>query len=166
MSQPDPTTPAKSLYFDAILTPNRSLPTWGFRLLLASMVVFLGSLGFAFAQLGAWPVAGFCGLEFVLVWGAFKLSYRSGRMYEAIRLDDETLTVSRVVPNRPVRSYAFQPSWVRVAIDDPPRHDSKLTLSSHGRTISVGSFLTPRERVELADALRQAIEVWRNPVRA
>lgn len=166
MSQHVTPAPQAPLYFDAVLTPNRSLPRWGFRFLMASMVVFLGSLGFAFAQLGAWPVAGFCGLEFVLVWGAFQLSYRSGRLYEKIRLDDEALTVSRVVPNRPVKSFVFQPSWVRVAMDNPPGHDSKLTLSSHGRTISVGSFLTPDERLEVAQALGEAIARWRSPATA
>jgi len=163
MNQPDTPAPGGPLYFDAVLTPNRSLPRWGFRLLMASMVVFLGSLGFAFAQLGAWPVAGFCGLEFVLVWGAFHLSYRSGRMYEEIRLDDAALTVRRVEPNRPTRSFRFQPTWVRVAMDDPPRHDSKLTLSSHGRTVAVGGFLSPDERLEVAQALAEAIERWRSP---
>jgi len=166
MSHSETRAPGGPLYFDAILTPNRSLPRWGFRLLMASMVVFLGSLGFAFAQLGAWPVSGFCGLEFVLVWGAFHLNYRSGRMYEQIRLDEKELTISRVVPNRPVKSFVFQPTWVRVAIDNPPQHDSKLLLSSHGRTISVGSFLSPDERLEVAEALREAIERWRSPARA
>ena len=110
MTQYDTTSPDRPVYFDAVLAPNRSLPRWGFRLLMASFVVFLSGLGFAFAQLGAWPVAGFCGLEFALIWGAFHLNYRSGRMSEAIRLDGEALTVKRLAPNRPVRSWRFQPS--------------------------------------------------------
>ncbi len=163
MNDGDATADNRPPYFDAVLTPNRSLPRWGFWLLMAVLAVFLGSLGFAFAQLGAWPVAGFCGLEVALVWGAFHLNYRSGRMFEAVRLDDDGLTVKRHVPNRPTRSWQFQPTWVRVAMDEPPQHDSKLTLSSHGRTVAIGTFLSPEERLEVAQALRQAIDRWRRP---
>ncbi len=154
---------ARRYYFDAVLTPNRSLSRRGFWLLMTVLVVVLGSLGLAFATLGAWPVAGFCGLEVFLVWGAFHLNYRSGRTVESVRLDDDALTVTRAVPHRPVKSWQFQPHWVRVNMDDPPDHDSMLRLSSHGRTVTIGSFLTADERLEVAQALRQAIEDWRNP---
>ena len=35
-------------------------------------------------------------------------------------------------------------------IDDPPRHDSLLTLGSHGRSLVVGAFLSAEERLEVA----------------
>ena len=44
-----------------------------------------------------------------------------------------------------------------MAIDDPPAHHSQLTLSSHGRSLVVGAFLTAEERLELARALRDAL---------
>ena len=163
MTPPNATDTARQYYFDAVLTPNRSLSRRGFWLLMAVLVVTLGGVGFAFSTLGAWPVAGFCGLEVFLVWGAFHLNYRSGRMVESVRLDEETLTVTRAIPNRPAKSWQFPPQWVRVSMDDPPEHDSKLQLSSHGRTVTIGGFLTADERLEVAQALRQAIEDWRNP---
>ena len=49
-------------------------------------------------------------------------------------------------------------------MDDPPQHDSRLTLSSHGRTVAIGTFLSPEERLEVAHALGRAIERWRSPV--
>ena len=42
-------------------------------------------------------------------------------------------------------------------MDDPPDHGSQLILSSHGRSLVVGSFLTPAERLDLARALRHAL---------
>ena len=35
---------------------------------------------------GAWPVIGFFGLDVALIYLAFKLNYRSGRLYETIEL--------------------------------------------------------------------------------
>ena len=42
--------------------------------------------GMMFWMLGAWPIMGFCGLDVLLVYIAFRASYRSGRAYEAIEL--------------------------------------------------------------------------------
>ena len=42
-------------------------------------------------------------------------------------------------------------------MDDPPGVKSPLTLSSHGKALEIGSFLTPEERLEVAQALRAAL---------
>jgi uncharacterized membrane protein len=42
-------------------------------------------------------------------------------------------------------------------MDDPPEHESQVTLSSHGQTLTVGSFLSPEERLDFAKALREAL---------
>lgn len=105
---------------------------------------------------------GFCGLEFLLLYGAFRLNYRAARAYERLRLSNDGLEISRVRPNGAVAQvWRIQPNWLRIDIDNPPEHDSPLTLSSHGRRIVVGSFLAPNERLELAEALREALDRWR-----
>ena len=48
-----------------------------------------------------------------------------------------------------------------MTIDEPPEHDSPLLLSSHGRSLAIGRFLTVEERAELARALREALARWR-----
>ena len=68
----------------------------------------------------------------------------------------------RVSPGGEVGRWEFEPTWLQVSIDNPPRHDSQLRLSSHGRSLVIGAFLTPAERVEVAEALRDAIAEWRN----
>jgi uncharacterized membrane protein len=57
--------------FEALLTPHRSLGRRGFALL---MILFTGLCmfdGFIFLMAGAWPILGFCGLEVLLLFGAF-----------------------------------------------------------------------------------------------
>lgn len=150
------------VYFDTVLRPHRSLSPAGFGLLMAALTVGLAGLGFAFFAIGAWPVLGFCGLEFGLVYLAFRINYRDGRAYEHLRLGATTFEVRRVDGRGRSRGiWRFEPNWLRVAIDDPPDHGSQLALSSHGRELVVGSFLTPEERLDLARALRRAIETWR-----
>lgn len=150
------------VFFDAVLHPHRSLSPFGFRLVMMLAAGGLFTVGLLFWLSGAWPVVGFCGLEFVLLYGAFRLNYRAARAYERLRLSDDGLEVSRVRPNGTVAGvWLVQPNWLRIDIDKPPEHDSQLTLSSHGRRIVVGSFLTPEERLDLAEALGEALDRWR-----
>jgi uncharacterized membrane protein len=149
------------VYFDAVLTPHRSLSLLGFRLLMGITAFTIFTVGTGFWLLGAWPVMGFCGLEFGLLYVAFKLNYRQARVFETVRLTDTGLTVRRVWPHGRERRWEFQPNWLAVRIDEPPEHHSQLTLSSHGRSLVVGAFLTPEERLQVAQALRRALADWR-----
>ena len=143
--------------FDAVLTPHRSLTRAGFVVLITVFVVLSSAVGLYFLSIGAWPVTGFCGLEVVALYIAFRLSYRSGRLRETLQLSAERLTVRRFAPSGTMREWRFQPFWLRVDIDDPPANDSRLTLTSHGRSLTVGGFLTAPERFALAQALRAAL---------
>jgi uncharacterized membrane protein len=145
------------LVFDATLMPHRSLSPFGFILLMGAVALVGFSIGVAFFLMGAWPVFGFCGLEVVLFYVLFRLSYRSGRMFERVRLTATALTVERHHVGGRVSRWSFQPYWLRVIMDDPPRHESRVVLSSHGRSLSVGNFLSPEERLDFARALRDAL---------
>lgn len=149
--------PSDELLFDAVLTPHRSLSPRGFLVLMLLVGGVSFAAGLAFFLAGAWPVVGFLGADVLLIFCAFKLSYRSARMHESLRLTRGALTVERVEVSGRSQSWRFQPTWLQVLIDDPPRHESRLTLRSHGRSLTVGDFLSPEERVDLAKALRQAL---------
>ena len=49
-------------------------------------------------------------------------------------------------------------------MDDPPHRRSKLILRSHGRGLEIGGFLTPSEKLDLARAIRRALDAARAPV--
>ncbi len=130
--------------------------------MLAVAVAGFG-IGTAFFLIGAWPVLGFCGLEVLLIYWAFRLNYRSAQGHERLRLTESALEVRHVDPDGSTRSFALEPHWLQVRIDDPPKDDSQLTLTSHGRTLIVGRFLTPEERLEVARALRSALDLRKLP---
>lgn len=148
---------SRPLHFDALLHPHRSLGPKGFWILMGVVVAISTAAGVAFMLHGMWPVFGFYGLDVVLLYWAFQASYRSGRLYETVQLSDDELVVRRVQPSGAAREWRFEPTWLRVEIDDPPGHRSPLVLASHGRRLEIGSFLAPEERRELAQALRDAL---------
>ena len=143
--------------FDAVLTPHRSLPPAGFLALMAALVVISFLAGLAFFLVGAWPVVGFLGLDVLLVFVAFRVNYRRGRMYETLCLTRDALTVCRVDPRGGETNWRFEPAWLQVLLEDPKAHGSRLTLRSHGRSLAIGAFLTAEERRGLAEALTAAL---------
>lgn len=148
---------AAGAVFDAILTPNRSLPRRGFIAVMAAVAGCSAAVSAGFFIAGAWPVIGFCGLDVLLVWAAFKLSYRQGRLKERVRLTRDHLLVSRILPSGHETRWRLDPRSTRVAIDRPVGHESQVRVLSKGRTLILGSFLSPEERGDFADALRAAL---------
>lgn len=69
------------LYFDAVLRPHRSLGPTGFFILMSAVCVVSFGYGIVFIMIGAWPIFGFLGLDALLIYFAFRMSYRSGRLY-------------------------------------------------------------------------------------
>ncbi|MBI1391546.1 MAG: DUF2244 domain-containing protein [Alphaproteobacteria bacterium] len=156
-----PTPPASSETageaFEALLYPNRSLPPAGFAIVMGIVICVNLTLGVYFAAIGAWPVLGFCGVDIFLVWLAFKVSYRQGRLHERIRLDAEELVVSRVLPSGHESRWRLQPFWTSVSIVAPKEHHAEVRLTSRGRTLILGSFLSPKERVAFGGTLKEAL---------
>lgn len=151
------------ILFDAVLYPHRSLSPRGFTILMTLLGAISFAAGFSFIALGAWPVFGFLGLDVALVYFAFRLNYRAARNYELVRLTENALSIARGGPRGVRETHSFQPNWVRVEMDDPPEHESQLRLTSHGRTVTIGAFLTPDERLDLARALMAELNRLRQP---
>ena len=149
--------------FDAVLHPHRSLSPIGFLILMVVLSAVSFTTGIAFLMMGAWPVFGFFGLDVLLVYIAFRANYRSGLVYETLRLTRDELSVRRVMPSGESKSWSFQPYWLRIEMDDPPRYDSELRLSSHGNSLVIAAFLPMEEKVEVAEALKAALALARRP---
>lgn len=158
-AEPDPTP----VHFEAVLHPHRSLTPAGFSVLMGLFGGVSMAFGTAFLLIGAWPVFGLFGLDVLLLWYAFRRNDRDAAVYETVRLTDRLLTVRRFQLRREPQVWRFEPGWLRVIMDDPPEHHSQLTLTSHGRSLVIGNFLTPEERLGLARALADALRRWRSP---
>ena len=160
MSEPSPASSPPVLY-DAELAPHCSLPPRGFAVVMLLLAGVSGAVGVAFVLRGAWPVTPFFGLDLLLVYLAFRMSYRQARRREALRLTEESLTVERVDPKGGRRSWRFQPFWLRVVLEEKDEHSNRLVLASHGRSLVVGSFLGPAERRDVARGLTNALARWK-----
>ncbi|HYM73549.1 MAG TPA: DUF2244 domain-containing protein [Stellaceae bacterium] len=157
----DLAAPPANVLFERVLLPYRSLPPRGFNILMLALGLVSIAVGTLFVSLGAWPVCGFFGLDVGLVYVAFRLSYRSARQRETLRLADDHLTVERIGIRGDRRFWRFQAFWVRVIFDELPDETNRLAVASHGQSLPIGTFLPPPVRRELAGTLREALARWR-----
>jgi uncharacterized membrane protein len=144
--------------FEAVITPHRSLPHFGF-LLLMGFVTFISFIaGLVFFMAGAWPIFGFFGLDVVLLYWAFRINYRAAAAYEVVTVTPVELRVRKVNPRGRIREWAINPLWVTL---DKVVHEEfgieHLFLVSRGKRLVVASFLGPDEKASFAQALGRAI---------
>ena len=154
----------KPAFFYAEMRPHRSLSPMGFWILMAAIGGVSFITGMVFLLAGAWPVFGFFGLDVVLVYVFFRLNYREARAFETLTLTETELLFCRVSPKGKVNSYRFEPYWLHVTIDTLSQTQSRLTLSSHGKTVEIGAFLTADEKVDLAHEVRSALRRQREHI--
>lgn len=125
----------------------------------AALSFFSLCIGAFFWFQGATLVMPFAWLELLALGVALVLYARHATDSESIRLHSGRLTVEHACGSR-VERIEFAPSWVRVE----PEHGSRslIELSGQGRRISVGRFVRPELRRQLADELRWALRRWQS----
>jgi uncharacterized membrane protein len=154
----DPTGEAPKL-FSARLTPHRSLNRTGFLVLMGIVSAVSFAAGVVFLLMGAWPVFGFFGLDVLVIYWAFRVSFRRANASEEITVTPSELRVRRISHRGHVVEWVLNPLWVRL---DQKTHAEfgieRLYLVSSGRRVSIGSFLGPDEKASFAKALLAALQ--------
>ncbi len=158
-------SPTDAQIFAARLTPHRSLNPRQFHILLAAFCAIIFATGLPFVILGAWPVAGFMGLDVALVYFAFRASFRSARAYEDVRVTPLELTLAKVSARGARREWRFSPGFVRLEKDEHEEYGvQRLAFVSKGRRVEVAGFLGPDAKADLARDLTRALnEARRGP---
>jgi uncharacterized membrane protein len=144
-------------FFEAVVRPHRSLNLFGFRLLMAVLIIANGVFALAMILQGAWPVVGFLGLDVLGVYIAFRLSYAQTRAFERISIAENSLVVAQVDGRGRAREWRCPSYWASVGYDEDKDERGVLTVGSHGKRIEIGHFLHRKEREELARQLRDAL---------
>lgn len=155
-------TPNDQPIFEAQLRPYRSLGRTGFILVLLTFAAGWLVVGGIALSRGAWPVFGYCGLDLLLVYGAFKLNYRSARAREELRLSRVELQIRQFAPSGRMREHLFNPFWTRFRV---ARHEeigiTSMKVEGQGQSVQVGSFLNPDDRESFASAFSRALATTR-----
>ncbi|AXV16275.1 hypothetical protein CYG48_11520 [Neorhizobium sp. SOG26] len=144
--------------FAAELTPYRSLGKTGFRVVLVLTGVICLGYGVFFLATGAYPIGFFFGLDFLGLYLALKMSYRSGRQREEVVVSRTDLSIRKFSPAGRMVEHRFNPFRARF---DVRRHDEfgiiGMYVTGEGRATDIGSFLNPDDRESFAKAFMGAL---------
>jgi len=154
----DSDLPSARPAYQVTLWPNRSLSRRGFRglMLIAGIGLAIPVLPFLGGPVG-WALAPFALGALALLWLFLKRNYRDGRLTEELSLWPDLLAVTRREPSGRTLHWRANPYWVRIEVRETPTVEHYLTLTAKGKTIELGAFLSPEERLELAEELRRAL---------
>jgi uncharacterized membrane protein len=140
------------LFMDAVLRPHRSLSLKAFKLMLIAVIAVNAALAIAFVSQGAFPVAGFLGLDVLALWLAFRWNYRAAQVAEYVRVAPGRVHVAAVDKNGAATHWVLNPVWARVA------RDGRGVLIRDGQgQMRLGAFLSPKECDSFAAALDAAL---------
>jgi len=154
----------KAPLFHAVLTARRSLGGRGLAWAAGALLGLAAVSMAVFLLVGAWPVAGFVGVEVAAAVVLLVLHHRAGRAREEITLDSVALRVARIDRAGRRAEETLPPGWLRVALKPADgARAAHVELTTHGRSLAVGAFLTGEEQAEFAAALEQALALWRSP---
>ena len=147
----------ETVRFSTRLRPHRSLSANGFKWLIRALLLANLLVALPMYMLGAWPVAGFCGLDVALIWYLFHRNYVDARRSETLTLTNRELVVERVSPDGEREQHRLDAYWLRIELGD------RLVLTSRGNRVAVGRFLGAPERQRVAGELQAALAAMRSP---
>lgn len=158
MSETNATFQADEPFFQALLTPHRSLGRTGFTILMGALLFGWVVTGAIFLAHGAWPVFGFFGLDVVAVYIAFRVNYRAARAREEVSVSRTSLDIRKTAPSGKSEAHRFNPFWARFSVS---RHAeigiTRMIVEGQGKQVPIGGFLNPDDRESFATAFSRAL---------
>lgn len=150
--------PADDLVFAARLTPYRSLGQEGFKWLMVAIGAVCLTVGLVFFSLGLWPVLGFMGLDFLIIFWAFKVNYHAAKAYEDVEVSRQHVLLRKVTAKGRESEYEFPQFGTRFEVD---RHEeigiTQMRLANRKDEVELGYFLNPIDRESFAQAFSRAL---------
>ncbi len=150
-------------FFEAVIVPHRSLSRRGLWILVSALCGLSLATTTLFWWLGAWPVAGFNGVEITTAVLLLRHNARAVRANEVILLSETALRIVRTAQNGTRTEQSLPPAWLQIVLQERPGRVPGLFLVTHGRQVEVAASLGEAEKRDLAEALRAALDRWRHP---
>ena len=154
---------AEPCFFEAVIVPHRSLSPRGLRFLVGAICALSVCTTSVFWWLGAWPIAGFNGVEITTALLLLRYNARAVRSNEVILLSDTALRIIRTDQDGRRTERSVPPAWLRMELQERPGRVPGLYLLAQGARIEVAASLGEPEKLDLAKALEEALHRWRNP---
>ena len=147
--------------FEILLKPNSSL-TGAARVLFLGSIFFICSvIGIGFFLVGGTMILPFAGLEIILVYLAFRLSFNWSNQKQIIILSKEHVEV-RVDGLKEFFTWKEFRSFATFNVTKKNNEDHDLSFRSKGKEVVIGGFLNQEDKVLLKEEIFQIIQRLNN----
>jgi uncharacterized membrane protein len=144
--------------FAAVLTPPRRMSPRAIAVVVGLVLVLMTLPGLIMFSVGALPIAGLMGLDFVAIVLVLRLSQRAGKRREEVTLWPGRLEIVFVGPKGELSKANFRPTAVRLVIErDFDERTTALRLKSGETETQVGAFLSSDEKASFGKAFGTAL---------
>lgn len=150
--------PAEKTLYATRLVPYRSLSPRACWLFIICFSLTTCLLSVPLYMAGAWPAAGFMGLDALGLYIAFRVNLHAARAREILKVTPVELVFAKISARGQRVEWRFNPCWVRLEREVHAEFGmERLALVSRGESVEVGSFLGPRQKAKLAEELAKAL---------
>ena len=149
-------------FLDITVLPYRSLSKKGFKYLMLCVAAVFFTIGVFFWIIGAWPVFGFLGLDVLLLYYAFKMNYKSGEIFENLKLIKEKLLITRNFPSGKIQSWDLEPYWTQAEILQANSTHHHFLIKSKNKVVMIGSFLSSKDKKKLMKKINDSLKQYKS----
>jgi uncharacterized membrane protein len=153
--------PALPLALELNSRQNMSLSLNGKRFFFGLLGCNLLATGLWFTFIGAWLILPFAGLEFLLVWWAFKLVSQRAEDYEKLTVADFVVAFESQIKGTS-NKFECNAQWAQLyCMTRLKGNRCELSLRYAGKQMPIGRLLSDEQRMHWADALQGKLKVIR-----
>lgn len=137
--------------------PHRSIGPKGIAALFGVLAASWAFAAYSVPKPMLWPIVLACAAAFIAVAVAYGSNIRAARAREILEIGPRNVHLHRIASDGSRSVASFTTGWVNVQLSNDRQLHNRLVLSQSGRRISVGAFLSPTERADLARAVEKAL---------
>ncbi|MES0869760.1 DUF2244 domain-containing protein [Pseudovibrio sp. SCP19] len=150
-------------FFQAVLTPHRSLSRRGVNIVLWCAGLIAAFYSIVLVLMGLWPAPILLSLPILFLWLAFRHNFATAETYEEISVSPLEVRLKHVTYKGEVQEYVLNPFHMKLHIErDDDVGVTRILVRSDQLFLIVGSFLNPDDRTSFAAAFSQALHSARH----
>ena len=138
------------------ISPNYSLRGWSRVIFLGSIAFICLAIGVFFLIMGAGLILPFAGLEVIIVFICFYISFRWSQQKEIIYISNEKIKLEqgRLIKERSWEEFR---SFVVLEVKADQYNSNQFCFQSKGKRFYFGSFLNEEDKLILKNELKRII---------
>lgn len=137
--------------------PHRSIGPKGIIALFGVLAASWTLAAYSVPKPILWPIVLACAAAFIAVAVAYGSNLRAARVREILEIGPTEVHLHRIASDGSRSVASFATGWVDVQLSNDRELYNRLVLSQSGRRVSIGAFLSPTERADLARAVEKAL---------